>query len=109
LGGDWYCRVGPENLFAVEKPNARLGIGMDALPDPIRNSNILSGNQLGQLANVHELPVVDAAFEDERLTSIFQYYSVSPVEMEKELHLYAAALLDAGKVREAWQVLLALA
>jgi flavin reductase (DIM6/NTAB) family NADH-FMN oxidoreductase RutF len=109
LGGDWYCRVGPENLFTVEKPNARLGIGMDALPDPIRNSKILSGNHLGQLANVHELPVVDAAFEDERLTSIFQYYSVSPAEMEKELHIYAAALLDAGKVREAWQVLLALA
>jgi len=109
LGGDWYCRVGPENLFTVEKPNARLGIGMDALPDPIRNSKILSGNHLGQLANVHELPVVDAAFEDERLTSIFQYYSVNPEEMEKELHMYAAALLDQGRVKEAWQVLLALA
>ena len=109
LGGDWYCRVGPENLFTVEKPNTRLGVGMDALPDPIRNSKILSGNHLGLLANVHELPVVDAAFEDERLKSIFLYYSVSPDEMEKELHLYAAALLDAGKVKEAWQVLLALA
>jgi flavin reductase (DIM6/NTAB) family NADH-FMN oxidoreductase RutF len=108
LGGDWYCRVGPENLFTVEKPNARLGIGMDALPDPIRNSKILSGNHLGQLANVHELPVVDAAFDDERLTTIIQYYAVSPEEMEKELHTYAAALLDAGKVKEAWQVLLAL-
>lgn len=109
LGGDWYCRVGPENLFMVEKPNSRLGIGMDALPEPIRNSKILSGNHLGQLANVHELPVVDAAFDDERLTNIIQYYAVSPEEMEKELHLYAATLLDAGKVREAWQVLLALA
>lgn len=108
LGGDWYCRVGPENLFRVEKPNVRLGIGMDALPDPIRNSKILSGNHLGQLANVHELPVIDAAFDDERLRNIFQYYAVSPEEMEKELHAYAAALLDAGKVKEAWQVLLAL-
>jgi flavin reductase (DIM6/NTAB) family NADH-FMN oxidoreductase RutF len=109
LGGDWYCRVGPENLFTVEKPNTRLGIGMDALPDPIRNSKILSGNHLGQLANVHELPVVDPAYEDEVLKNIFQYYSVSPDEMEKELHLYAATLLDAGRVKEAWQVLLALA
>jgi hypothetical protein len=108
LGGDWYCRVGPENLFSVEKPNTRLGIGMDALPDTIRNSKILSGNHLGQLANVHELPAVDPAFNDEQLKNIFQYYSVSPDEMEKELHKYAAALLDAGKVREAWQVLLAL-
>jgi hypothetical protein len=109
LGGDWYCRVGAENLFSVEKPNTRLGIGMDALPDPIRNSKILSGNHLGQLANVHELPVVDPSFDDQRLTNIFQYYAVNPEEMEKELHNYAATLLDAGKVKEAWQVLLALA
>ena len=108
LGGDWYCRVTPENLFEVEKPNTRLGIGMDALPAPIRNSKILSGNHLGQLANIHELPVVDPAFHDQRLQSIFQYYSVSPDEMEKELHTYAAQLLDGGKVKEAWQVLLAL-
>jgi flavin reductase (DIM6/NTAB) family NADH-FMN oxidoreductase RutF len=109
LGGDWYCRVGPESLFLVEKPNTRLGIGMDALPDPIRNSKVLSGNHLGQLANVHELPVVDPAFDDARLKNIFQYYAVSPDEMEKELHTYAVALLDAGRVKEAWQVLLALA
>ena len=109
LGGDWYCRVGPENLFMVEKPNARLGIGLDALPDPIRNSKILSGNHLGQLANVFEMPVVEPSFEDEKLTNIIQYYAVSPEEMEKELHLYAATLLDQGRVRDAWQVLLALA
>ncbi|MBS1660248.1 MAG: flavin reductase family protein [Bacteroidetes bacterium] len=108
LGGDWYCRTDETNLFLVEKPNSKLGIGMDALPGPIRNSRILTGNQLGQLANVHELPEVDPAFHDGRLTHIFQYYSVSPDEMEKELHSYAAQLLEAGKVREAWQVLLAL-
>jgi flavin reductase (DIM6/NTAB) family NADH-FMN oxidoreductase RutF len=107
LGGDWYCRVGPSNLFELEKPNIRLGIGMDALPAAIRNSRILSGNQLGQLANVHELPVVDPSFQDQRLQAIFQYYSVDPEEMEKELHAYAARLLDEGKVGAAWQVLLA--
>jgi len=108
LGGDWYCKVDEQNLFQVEKPNTRLGIGIDALPDPIRNSPILSGNDLGQLANVHELPVVDPAYEDDRLKSIFQYYSVSPDEMEKELHVYAKQLLKEGKVAAAWQVLLAL-
>lgn len=108
LGGDWYCRTDETNLFLVEKPNVRLGIGMDALPAPIRNSRILTGNQLGQLANVHEMPEVDPAYDDHRLTEIFQYYSVSPEEMEKELHAYAARLLEAGKVKEAWQVLLAL-
>ncbi len=108
LGDDWYCRTDSQNLFQVEKPNTRLGIGMDALPGAIRNSRILSGNHLGQLANVHELPVVDPAFDDDRLRQIFQYYSISPEEMEKELHTYAATLLEQGKVKEAWQVLLAL-
>jgi flavin reductase (DIM6/NTAB) family NADH-FMN oxidoreductase RutF len=108
LGANWYCRVGPDNLFEVEKPNTQLGIGIDALPDPIRLSKILRGNHLGQLANVHAIPAVDPAFDDERLKNIFQYYSVSPDEMEKELHRYAAELLDQQKVQEAWQVLLAL-
>jgi flavin reductase (DIM6/NTAB) family NADH-FMN oxidoreductase RutF len=107
LGGDWYCKVDETNLFHVEKPNTQLGIGMDALPQTIRNSTILTGNNLGQLANVHEYPVVDATFEDERLKSIIQYFSLNIEEMDRELHLYAKELLDAGKVKEAWQVLLA--
>jgi len=109
LGGDWYCSVDEHNLFQVEKPNTKLGIGIDILPIPIRNSSILSGNELGQLANVHEMPVVDPAFHDDTLKNIFQYYSVDPEEMERELHLYAKKLLKAGKIAEAWQVLLALA
>jgi hypothetical protein len=107
LGGDWYCKVGPENLFKVEKPNTKLGIGIDALPQGIKNSTVLSGNHLGQLANVYELPVVDVAFDDEHLKQIVQYYSINPVEMENELHHYALKLLNEGKVTEAWQVLLA--
>ncbi len=107
LGGDWYCRVNSNNLFKVAKPNTQLGIGIDNLPPSIRGSAILSGNNLGQLANVHEQPVVDAAFEDDRLKNIIQYFSIDPSEMDIELHKYAKELLDTGKVQEAWQVLLA--
>jgi flavin reductase (DIM6/NTAB) family NADH-FMN oxidoreductase RutF len=107
LGGDWYCKVDESNLFAVEKPNIKLGIGIDTLPETIRNSKILTGNNLGQLANVHEYPVVDNTFEDEKLKNIIQYFSLNIDEMDKELHKYAKELLDAGKVKEAWQVLLA--
>jgi flavin reductase (DIM6/NTAB) family NADH-FMN oxidoreductase RutF len=107
LGGDWYCKVGPENLFQLTKPNTQLGIGIDALPEAIRYSKFLTGNNLGQLANVHEMPVIDPSFDDEHLKNIFQYYSIDPPEMEKELHRYAAQLLKEGKVAEAWQVLLA--
>jgi len=107
LGGDWYCKVDSSNLFIVEKPNVKLGIGVDALPESVRSSKILTGNNLGQLANVHEMPVVEPSFEDDKLKNIFQYYSINPAEMEKEIHLYAKELLDSGKVKEAWQVLLA--
>ncbi|MDB5193858.1 MAG: flavin reductase domain protein FMN-binding protein [Segetibacter sp.] len=108
LGGDWYCRVDERNLFIVEKPNVKLGIGVDVLPCAIKSSSFLSGNHLGKLGNVNEMPVVDPSFEDDKLKNIFQYYSLAPEEMEKEIHLYAAELLNAGKVKEAWQVLLAL-
>jgi len=107
LGGDWYAKIDETNLFKVAKPNTQLGIGVDSLPESIRNSNILSANNLGQLANVHEMPFVDPAFDDDKLKNIIQYFSINPDEMDKELHRYAKELLDAGKVNEAWQVLLA--
>ena len=106
LGGDWYCKVDETSLFKVAKPNMQLGIGVDALPDSIRKSIILTGNNLGQLANVNEMPFVDPAFDDEKLKNIIQYYSINPDEMEKELHRYAKELLERQQVKEAWQVLL---
>jgi hypothetical protein len=107
LGGDWYCKVSAENLFKVEKPNTQLGIGINALPQAIRESKILTGNHLGQLANVHEMPVIQTSFEDGHLKNIVQHFSIDPVDMEREIHSYTAKLLDAGKVEDAWQVLLA--
>jgi flavin reductase (DIM6/NTAB) family NADH-FMN oxidoreductase RutF len=107
LGGDWYAKIDETNLFKVAKPNTQLGIGVDALPESIRKSSILTGNNLGQLANVHEMPFVDPSFHDDKLKNIIQYFSINPDDMDKELHRYAKDLLDAGKVNEAWQVLLA--
>jgi len=107
LGGDWYCKVDESNLFVVPKPNTELGIGVDALPESIRNSDILSGNDLGHLANVRKMPIIEPSFDDTHLKNIIQYYSLNPDEMEKELHAYAKKLLAEGKVKEAWQVLLA--
>jgi hypothetical protein len=107
LGGDWYCKVDATNLFEVEKPNMQIGIGIDALPLSIKNSLVLTGNNLAQLANVHTLPIVDNTFEDQRLKNIVQYFSINPAEMEMELHTFAKELLLQHKVQDAWQVLLA--
>ncbi|MBC9911220.1 flavin reductase family protein [Chitinophaga varians] len=106
MGGDYYCRASGNAVFEVPKPNTQLGIGVDALPLGIRNSTILSGNDLGKLGNVHEMPFVDPTFDDHHLKNIIQYYSLTPDEMERELHHYAKQLLEANKVGEAWQVLL---
>ena len=106
LGGDWYCKISDENLFKVAKPNIKIGIGIDSLPAAIRNSKILTGNHLGQLANVNELPVIDAAFENEILKQIVQYFNLDPQEMETETHKLAANLLNENDTNAAWQVLL---
>lgn len=106
LGGNWYSRVDSTNLFIVPKPNRDIGIGIDALPENIRTSEVLTGNDLGMLANVKELPAIDPAFEDEDLKKIVQYYGLNPEEMEREVHLLARKHLSQHMVDAAWQVLL---
>lgn len=79
---------------------------MIELPGNIRDSRILSTKDKALLSEVEAMPVVNPAFEDNTLKNIFQYYSLTPVEMDVEIHTYAAKLLAQGKVDEAWQVLL---
>lgn len=109
LGGDWYCRVTADNLFQVEKPVRTLGIGVDSIPSAIRNSNILTGNNLGQLGNVEHLPTDEeiAGFQsDPELKQILDATIGDYSNRERELHQYARKLLDRGMVAEAWKVLL---
>jgi flavin reductase (DIM6/NTAB) family NADH-FMN oxidoreductase RutF len=101
LGGDYYCVINESNLFKVAKPLRELGIGIDALPASIRNSSVLTGNHLGQLANVQQLPELDKMLVDEELDDM-----VKRSENDMALHRYAAVLLDSGDVQKAWQVLL---
>ncbi|HEY1009538.1 MAG TPA: flavin reductase family protein [Daejeonella sp.] len=109
LGGDWYCRVGEDNLFKVEKPVRTLGIGVDSIPLAIRSSHILTGNNLGQLGNVEHLPADDeiAQFQsDPELKQIMDATIGDNTNRERELHQYARRLLEEGRVIEAWKALL---
>ncbi len=81
-------------------------LSKEMLPDSIQISKILTMNNLQKLSNVDEIPCINAAFTDDRLKQIIQYYSINPIEMETEIHQYANELLDEGKITEAWQVLL---
>lgn len=107
MGGDYYCRASGDAVFEVPKPNLNLGIGFDNLPEAIRNSTILSGNDLGLLANSTEIPVITNISEDERLRQILQDYNNEPSILNNALHQYAKELLERHDIEHAWQVLLA--
>ena len=98
MGDNWYCRASGDALFEVKKPITTIGIGMDQIPHAIRNSNILSGNNLGLLGSVDEIPNAEevAAFKKTLKTFAGQ----------EEQHLYAKTLLETNHVKEAWMVLL---
>ena len=102
LGGDWYCRISKENLFIVPKPNIKLGIGIDALPEDIRHSKYLTGNHLGLLGNVENKPIPDTLFKENFLKN----NGIDLFNSEAFIHKYAADLLDSNQLIEAWQVLL---
>lgn len=109
LGGDWYCRVTADNLFKVAKPVSTIGIGVDALPHNVRNSKILTGNNLGQLGNVEALPTdsdIKAHAQSAEIKTLLDATIGDSQARELQLHVKAKAMLDEGRVVEAWLVLL---
>lgn len=107
MGGDYYCRASGSSVFEVAKPNLQLGIGIDNLPEHIRRSSVLTGNNLGMLGNSGAIPVVSDVFYDDRLTQILREYDGDEAGKIHSLHLYAKELLDTGDAEKAWQVLMA--
>ncbi|MDN3549513.1 flavin reductase family protein [Mucilaginibacter aquaedulcis] len=109
LGGDWYCRVTEDNLFKVAKPNMKMCIGVDALPYSIRNSRVLTGNNLGQLGNLEILPTDEAVEAYAQLPDVKDLLDATIGDSqtrELQLHLKAKQLLDDDRVEEALMVLL---
>lgn len=106
MGADYYCRASGEAVFEVNKPNMELGVGINALPEWIRSSDVLTGNNLGMLGNSTCIPVVDEVLYDDRLSQIIKEYGEDKVARRIALHKYAKELLDDNNVEKAWQVLL---
>ncbi|MGZ3921024.1 MAG: flavin reductase family protein [Bacteroidia bacterium] len=98
MGDNWYCRANGDALFEVQKPITTIGIGFDQIPGEIRNSKVLTGNNLGLLGSVEHLP------SDEEIKEYKK--NISGFSSDEEKHKYAKALLEANKVKEAWMVLL---
>jgi len=109
MGGNWYSRSSHDAIFEVEKPLRKLGIGVDNIPSRIRNSYILSGNDLGMLGNIESIPSVDEvnSYKEENYTiKEILNFTVEDEEARENLHYRAKELLRKGRVNEAWKTLL---
>jgi flavin reductase (DIM6/NTAB) family NADH-FMN oxidoreductase RutF len=110
LGGDYYVRASGNALFEVHKPNTKPAIGIDQLPDAIRQSKVLTGNNLGQLGNAEHLPGKEelaAIHIEAELQDLKERFYNDAESLEYHRHLLAKEYLDAGNVLAGWKVLLA--
>jgi len=91
LGSNWYGKTTKDSLYEIAKPISRMGMGMDNLPQEIRNSSILTGNELAILASSEKIPENNSS--ESQLTIL-------------EKHQKAKQFLFEGRTEEAWQILL---
>ena len=109
LGGDWYCRVTKDNLFKVPKPLTTLGIGVDALPKAVRNSMVLTGNDLGLLGNLEKMPSLEEVDDVLTLPEVKEIMDATigdSVNRTRELQELAKEMLAAGRAETALKVVL---
>ncbi len=108
LGDDWYVRASGQALFEVEKPLASLGIGVDALPESIRLSSVLTGNDLGMLGNQKELPSKEEAISFIQSDAFKMIVNTIDKEiLSKTSHHVAQHMLKLGYTQEALYYLIA--
>ena len=107
LGGDWYARAHGPALFEVDRP--KTGIGVDQIPAAIRNSAILTGNDLGKLGSADALPApadISTYRASDVMEALFDEARNGCQHLPDLLHLRAKQLLSENNVRDAWLTLL---
>jgi flavin reductase (DIM6/NTAB) family NADH-FMN oxidoreductase RutF len=100
LGQDYYTRVSGDSIFIVPKPNEKIGMGFDAIPDTIRKDPRFTMNDLGRLGNAEKLP------EPEEVRSFSLKPDVQYAITSGEVHTLALKLLRSGNIHDAWKALL---
>ncbi len=104
MGGNWYSRAN-QGMFEVPKPITTLGIGVDEIPDFIKQSAVFNGNDLGMLGNIESLPS-----EEEITTFVNENFAIKGVlssDDEQKIQLKAKEYLNNQDIHSAWKVLLA--
>ena len=108
MGGDWYCRTDKNSMFEIKKPITTCGIGWDNIPQEILESSILSGNDLGKLGGIEQLPDETEVNEFKliELSDLFITYEDDAKKLEKLLHEKAKEFLEKDELENAWKTLL---
>lgn len=102
LGGDWYARASGSALFEVPRP--QYGIGVNALPESVRMSRILTGNDLGQLGSIKVLPTAEEIQQhatSQPMVTLREEATLGCQYLPDVLHAHAKQLLEKGQVQEA--------
>lgn len=109
MGGSWYCHSNEESMFEAERPLTTTGIGFTNIPQDILNSTVLTGNDLGKLGRITELPDETEVNEFKLidLSDLFIALEDEPKKLEIALHVRAQEYLKESKIEEAWKTLLA--
>ncbi len=106
MGGSWYTRSSGDSLFEIPKPVRNKGIGVDRLPTAVVNSSVLTGNNLGRLGNVENIPTaaeMEAIRTDDAVIVILS--ETNAAELVPKVHQLAQIWLEEGKTQEALALL----
>ena len=109
MGRDWYCRANGEALFEIPKPIRNKGIGVDQIPEEIRNSPVLTGNNLGRLGNAEHLPSlveIEQFSQDPAILEMKNRFRNDSEGFYFHLHQYGREVLESGNLAMAWLILL---
>lgn len=106
MGGSWYTRSSGDSLFEIPKPVRNKGIGVDRLPTAVVNSAVLTGNNLGRLGNLENIPTaaeMEAIRTDDAVVMILS--ETNAAELVTKVHQLAQKWLEEGKTQEALALL----
>ena len=106
MGENYYCRANGESILEIPRPGIPVGLGIDLLPLEIRNSPVLTGNNLGRLANIDKMPTPE---EVKIFAENFNYKVIIQANGEDRLtsiHKQAQIFLTNGELKKAWLLLL---
>jgi len=108
MGEDYYCRAHGEAIFEIPKPSRNLGMGLDQLPQSIRESAILTGNDLGRLGSIHEMPnsaALQGIAQEEAVEKLWDTFGSQPGLLENRVHTLAKQWIALGDAEKALALL----